>query len=87
MQQESDVWVYIWGTNNYSSRKAYEIMKGRRKIDPSFKWFWNSYWQLKHNFFFWLLLRIELMLAVRGMLRRRTIHLDDYSCVFLLQPR
>ena len=66
MQQESDVWVYIWGTNNYSSRKAYEIMKGRRKIHPSFKWFWNSYWQLKHNFFFLAALEDRINVSRQG---------------------
>jgi len=34
----------------------------------------------KHKFFFWLLLRDKLNAI--NLLRRKNIHLDDYSCVF-----
>jgi len=55
-------------------------MKGHRDIHPAFQWLWRSCSQLKHKIFFWLLLKDRL--NVRGMLRRKTMYLDDYTCVF-----
>jgi hypothetical protein len=81
---EDDIWVYIWGANDYSLRQAYRFMKGHREIHPSFKWLWKSCCQLKHKFFFWLLLKDRL--NVRKMLRWRTMDLDDYSCALCLCP-
>jgi hypothetical protein len=80
LNDEKDAWVYIWGTPYYSSQKAYKCMKGHREVHPSFQWLWRSCSQLKPKIFFWLLLKDRL--NVRGMLRRRTTHLEDYSCVF-----
>jgi hypothetical protein len=78
LQQTNDTWIYIWGAMNYTSQKAHLFMKGHRDIHSSFKWLWKSCCQVKHKVFFWLLLKDRL--NVRGMLRRRTMHLDDYSC-------
>ena len=46
----------------------------------SYKWLWNSSYKLSHKIFFWLPLKETSWML--GMLRRRTMLLDDYSFVF-----
>ena len=75
----ADVWSYIWGSNYFSSSKAYKQLTGHRDIHRSFKWMWKSACQNKHKVFFWLLLNDWL--STRARLRRRNMELPSYVCV------
>jgi hypothetical protein len=78
LESDFDAWLYIWGLNLFTSKKAYKALSGSIFASPLFKWAWKSKVQNKHKFFFWLLL--EDMLNTRNMLRRRHIFLDSYFC-------
>jgi hypothetical protein len=81
LNNENNAWIYIWGSPFYSSQRAYKYMKGHRKIHPSFQWLWKFLQPAQiQKKIFWLPLKDYL--NVRGMLRRRTMHLEDCSCVF-----
>lgn len=75
-----DIWSYSWGSRNFSSKKCYKTLVGEYVASPVFKWLWGSSNLGKHKFFFWLLLRDRL--STRNILRRKNMHLDDYTCVF-----
>lgn len=45
------IWVYIWGSPNFVSSKAYKHLCGTRAIHPCFSWFWKSNIQNKHKVF------------------------------------
>lgn len=60
LTQEKDEWAYIWGNLNFSSSRAYKIMKGTIQIHHAFNWLWNSCCQMKHKVFFWLVLKDRL---------------------------
>lgn len=77
-QSLEDQWSYIWGSPDYSSKKAYKQLMGTTPISPVFKWMWKSCCRGRHKFFFWLLLRDRL--NTRNILRRKRRVLDDYSC-------
>ena len=51
---------------------------GHVQLHPSYRWLWGSKCQPKHNVFFWLLLRDRL--NTRGMLKRRNMYLESYTC-------
>lgn len=53
---DMDVWSYTWNNVNLLPAKAYLAQIGHLDIPNSIKWFWDSCCQLKHKFFFWLLL-------------------------------
>ena len=72
------LWTYVWGNRKFSSRKAYKILIGQSDASPLFSWLWKSSNLGNHKFFFWLLLRDRL--NTRHMLRRKHMHLDDYTC-------
>ena len=74
----TDTWSYIWGSENYTSAKAYKRMVGHRATTPHFKWIWNSSCQPKHKMFFWMLLHDRL--NTRNLLRRKTMVLESYNC-------
>jgi hypothetical protein len=80
LSQANDVWSYIWGSSNFSSSKAYKHLIGQRHMHRSYKWLWTSAWQNKQKCFFWLVPKDTL--STRALLRRRGMHLPDYSCVF-----
>lgn len=75
----SDAWSYSWGSQNYSTKKAYNSLIGVTPASPLFKWLWPSSNLGNHKLFFWLLLRDGL--NTRNILRRKNMHLDDYNCV------
>ena len=79
LQDDSDTWTYIWGTTQYSTKKAYVHLSGYRSVHPAFKWLWDSSCQNKHKVFFWLLLVDRL--STREILRRKSMHLPSYNCV------
>lgn len=55
-----DKWSYIWGSGNFTCKKAYLQLIGFLEASPWFKWLWNSQCRGKHRFFFWLLLKDRL---------------------------
>lgn len=73
-----DVWHYTWGPS-FSSRKAYSQLQGTVVVSPLFNWVWKSGNLGKHKFFIWLLIKDRL--STRNILKRKHMHLDDYSCV------
>jgi hypothetical protein len=57
LSHREDTWSYIWGSNNFSSTKAYRHLLGSSAVHPTLKWTWKMKCQTKHKvFFFWLLL-------------------------------
>jgi len=74
-----DVWKYIWGSNVFTSRKAYKQLMGTNSAHPIFKWIWKSSCQPKHKVFFWLIAQDRL--STRNILRRKHMHLPSYNCV------
>jgi len=75
----SDTWYYIWGSPNFTSKKAYRHLLGSSWTAPIFKWIWQSSCEPKHKVFFWLLFQDRL--STRNILRRRNMPLPSYSCV------
>jgi hypothetical protein len=54
-------------------------------VHPSFKWIWSSACQMKQKVFFWLLLMDRL--NTRGLLRRKNMHIESYTCEMCLLQR
>jgi hypothetical protein len=82
---QDDVWSYIWGNGQYSVSKAYNHFIGHAHVHPSFKWLSKSCCRMKLKVFFWLLLQNKL--NTRGMLQRRHMTLDSYTCELCLLQR
>jgi hypothetical protein len=74
-----DKWTYKWGSETYSSKKAYKSISADSPAPPIFKWLWASSNLGTHKFFFWLLVRDRL--NTRNILRRKNMQLDDFNCV------
>jgi hypothetical protein len=64
-----DKWVYIWGAGIFTSKQAYDNMKGHLQAPSPFQWLWKSQCQGKHKVFFLLLLNDRL--NTRKLLRRK----------------
>lgn len=79
LQNDTDTQSYIWGSSTFSSRKTYKQLIRHRQIHPSFGWLWKSSCQNKRKFFFWLVLQERLNTG--GLLKRKNMSLQDYSCV------
>ena len=77
-QNHKNTWSYIWGNEQFSSAKAYNVMIGFKQTPPHFNWIWNSSCQPKHKMFFWMLLHDRL--NTRNLLRRKSFVLEDYNC-------
>ena len=77
----SDTWSYQRGPT-YSSRKAFSHLQVSVEASPLFSWIWKSGNLGKHKFFAWLLLKDRL--NTRNLLRRKNMHLDDYTCVLCI---
>jgi hypothetical protein len=65
--------------------KVCKSLMGHTVVHPAFKWLWDSPCQLKHKVFFRLLLKDRI--NRRGMLKRRNMHLDSYTCELCLWRR
>lgn len=78
--EQLDQWSYIWGNNQFTSRRAYKVLIGSSQVHQVYKWLWETCCQNKRNFFFWLLLKDRL--STRELLRRKHMFLQDYNCVF-----
>jgi hypothetical protein len=79
LQNGNDIWGYIWGSNMFTSSKAYRQLIGTRYIHPAHGWLWKSQCQPKRRFFFWLLMKDKI--STRELLRRKTMELESYNCV------
>lgn len=79
LQNDVDIWTYIWGSPIFSTSKAYKHLTGHRPCRPFFRKIWKTSCQNKHKVFFWLLLIDRL--STRQLLRRRNMFLPSYSCV------
>jgi hypothetical protein len=60
LNQTPDQWLYQWGSNLFSSSKAYRLLIGNIPVHQVYKWLWKSSCQNKRKFFFWLLLKDRL---------------------------
>ena len=79
INENSDRWLYIWNSSNYSVKKSYKHLSGHMNVHPVFSWLWACSCQSKHKVFFWLLLKDRL--STRELLRRKRMFLQDYICV------
>jgi hypothetical protein len=69
---ENDHCKYIWVNGHFSVKKVYNHLIGSNEV------LWSPSCQPKHNTFYWLLLKNRL--NTRGLLRRKNMVLDSYSC-------
>ncbi|WVZ78801.1 hypothetical protein U9M48_026452, partial [Paspalum notatum var. saurae] len=83
LTDDLDEWMYRWGTKEFSTKKAYNLLIGSRQVHVSFGWLWKSFCQPKHKVFFWLIL-VDC-LPTRDRLQRRRMDLPSYSCVMCSQ--
>lgn len=74
-----DRWTYSWTTTHYSSMKMYKALTGTNISHSIFKRLWNTSCRLRHKIFFWMLLHDRL--KTKNLLQRKSMYLDDYSCV------
>jgi hypothetical protein len=74
----SNSWTYIWGSENFSAKKCYNYLIGHQSVHHSFKWLWKSHYQAKHKVCYWLLLQNRP--NTKGLLRRKNMVLDSYTC-------
>lgn len=79
--ERHDEWTYIWGSNYFSSHRAYIQLQGSHPSSPLFKWMWKCKVQNKHKFFFWLFLRDRI--NTRNLQHRN--NLETYSCVLCVE--
>ena len=42
LNDNNDIWTYIWGSQFYSSSRAYKVMKGTSQLHPAYNWLWKS---------------------------------------------
>jgi hypothetical protein len=73
------------GGGSYLVSKSYNHLMGQEYVHPAFKWIWRSKCQMKQKVFFWLLLHNRL--NTRGMLQRRNMIPDSYTCELCLLQR
>lgn len=79
LNADKDVWLYIWGSFIYTSRKAYRHLIGTCDAHPIYSWLRKSSCQHKHKVFFCLLSKDRL--STRNILRRKHFHLPSYNCI------
>ena len=46
-----------------------------------FKWLWKGACKVRHKIYIWVLLH-DIVNTTRNLLKRRSMHLDCYECVF-----
>jgi hypothetical protein len=51
-ESTEDLWIYNWGSNSYSSKKAYKEIVGSHQASPLLSWMWSAGNLGKHKFFF-----------------------------------
>lgn len=72
---------YIWGSERFSSRQAYNIMIGVKIVPPHFQWIRKCSCQQKHKVFFWMMLHDRV--NTRNLMRRKTFYLESYNCALM----
>jgi hypothetical protein len=80
-----DRWRYIWGSDSYSTQKAYRHLMGQTQVHSIYKRLWKCKCQPKHKVFYWLWLKNRL--NTKNMLRRKNMILESYSCENCLWQR
>jgi hypothetical protein len=78
LNEENDVWSYIWGNTIFFVKETYTTISGYTQTHPVFSWLWSYKCQPKLKVFFWLLLHGKL--NTRDRLRRRNMKLESYTC-------
>jgi hypothetical protein len=63
----------------FTSKQAYDTMKGDQQAPPPFQWIWKSCCQGKHKVFLWLLLNDHL--NTQNLLRRKRFNVPSVECV------
>jgi hypothetical protein len=79
----NDTWTYIWGSGIFTSKLAYEMMKGQMQASAPFQWLWKSRCQGKHKVFFWLLLNDHL--NTRNLLHRKRFNIPMTNYIICIQ--
>jgi hypothetical protein len=74
----NDKWVYIWGSGIFTSKQAYDNMKGHLQAPAPFQWLWKCRCQGKHEIFFRLL---NDRLNTGNLLRRKRFQVPSTKCV------
>jgi hypothetical protein len=74
-----DTWTYIWVNTSFTSKQAYNHLRGSIEAAPIFSWIWKSSCQLKHKVFFWLL--VQDRVSTTNVLRRKHMYLPSYDCI------
>jgi hypothetical protein len=41
INEENDIWSYIWGNADFSVKKAYNAISGSSQAHPVFNWLWS----------------------------------------------
>jgi hypothetical protein len=73
----TDQWSFIWGSQQYSSRKFYSRVFAAQNVHQSFSWVWKS--KCTHlKFFAWLLLVDRL--NTKTMLQCRNFNVQPNNC-------
>jgi hypothetical protein len=75
----NDQWVYTRGSRIFTSKQAYDSLKGHSQAPVPFHWLWKSRCQGKHRVFFWLLLNDRL--NTKNLLRRKRFNVLSVACV------
>ena len=68
---ENDLWTYIWGNGNFSSRKIYAMNFAHTQSPIYLSWIWKSNFTVKIKVFGWL--RLIDRLNTRDMLDRKPV--------------
>ena len=77
---ERDSWVYVWGSDIYSTKRYYKFYFWDATAQKTYKWLWKSSARMKIKVFGWLLLSDRL--NTRNMLKRRHYNIgDNYGCI------
>ena len=80
LSDEADVWIYAWGSDQFTPHKYYEFYFRDIRAHEAFGWIWKSRSTMKIKVFGWLLLADRL--NTRNMLKRRHYNIgDDHNCI------
>jgi hypothetical protein len=63
LNESTDRWLYIWNTDQFSLKRAYNHLSGHLILHLVYNWLWRSSCQNKHKVFFWLLIKEDWVLG------------------------
>jgi hypothetical protein len=52
-----DAWKFIWGSDNFSTKKTYKHLMGQAQVHQIFRSLWKNKYQPKHKVFFLALVK------------------------------